>query len=856
MAQIETYRARQGLSPSSTPRVAVDNSLANAIQDVGASVTEGASALIQRQKDKENFVAENGYRRLRLELQNDLDNSAQTIQPGGAGFHDAFITDIYRPKRDAFLSTLPPELRPRFEEVLADGTGADFAEWSTSAATVERDEGYRWTKQELGATQEQLAQAIAIDPTVFEDYMAAGEALIADAPLPTPERELLRTEWRQMAQIASLDAMMQTDPQGVLRVLGVDARQLSPTTQFQVLSRAVQWQESTDNPDAVSPKGAVGLMQVMPATAREIAAAMGDEQFPTGENDAVISAYLSNPYVNKRYGEEYLRQQLRTFGNTRNPIETALVAYNGGPSVAQRWVESGYDDSVLSKETRDYKAAIMASISSPAASGDPGRVQYTSGDGSGAVDLAGVTPELTDRVSVAFASLGIDRVRVNSAHRDAEHNAAVGGANDSEHTRGNALDINVAGMSHAERVEVIKAMSAAGVTGIGVYANTIHADIGGRRAWGPDYSSGSVPKWAQGVIAEHLNGTTPPVRRVADAYGDLPYNRRQQYLAAADQTISQQLADASKASTAQVVATRRAVENEIATIRTTGVPSGQFDDTTVSTILGESAYLEYVDKRDLAHRTYTATHDIPTLTSEEMTRRIEDYAPVPGSGDFARQQEVQASVQREVERAIKLRSTDPAQAALGIPAVKAAWDALNMAEAPEPTQVQGFVTLMLETQAQFDIAPAARAPVPSNWAVEIGRSLSRVPEPVGRNIEDVRYNIQAQYNSLQQFFGEYTDEVIIHSLAEYKGVSATTAEVINGYMQAIQAGGDPFRSRGPSIGQAEDMDQVDSLSLYRESMIENYNRALAPFFPGAGDATNADTGMSPEEMLRAATPEE
>lgn len=93
---------------------------------------------------------------------------------------------------------------------------------------------------------------------------------------------------------------------------------LPDVTEFEPLVKAVISQESGGKPGAVSDKGAMGLMQLMPATAKEIAKELG-----IGDPD------LKDPQTNILLGSYYLKKLLRQFGGD---VELALTAYHSGPN--------------------------------------------------------------------------------------------------------------------------------------------------------------------------------------------------------------------------------------------------------------------------------------------------------------------------------------------------------------------------------------------------------------------------------------------------------------------------------------------------------------------------------------------
>jgi soluble lytic murein transglycosylase len=106
------------------------------------------------------------------------------------------------------------------------------------------------------------------------------------------------------------------------------------------LLAAVIYQESKFRADSRSSSGAIGLMQLLPDTAKGIALHTGGSRFRVGD--------LYDPEINVRYGSWYLRHLLRKYDDE----EVALAAYNAGQANVDRWRSRGV--AVQFAETRHY----------------------------------------------------------------------------------------------------------------------------------------------------------------------------------------------------------------------------------------------------------------------------------------------------------------------------------------------------------------------------------------------------------------------------------------------------------------------------------------------------------------------
>ena len=110
------------------------------------------------------------------------------------------------------------------------------------------------------------------------------------------------------------------------------------------LLAAVIYQESKFDASARSSSGAIGLMQLLPATAEGIALHTGGSKFRVSD--------LENPEIIVRYGSWYLRHLLDKYGNE----QLALAAYNAGQHNVDTWRAAG--EGIQFGETRHYVSRV------------------------------------------------------------------------------------------------------------------------------------------------------------------------------------------------------------------------------------------------------------------------------------------------------------------------------------------------------------------------------------------------------------------------------------------------------------------------------------------------------------------
>lgn len=171
--------------------------------------------------------------------------------------------------------------------------------------------------------------AIRDNPLAAEKELRDPAKFTAIEPI---HRETLITHATAARNQAVTDQIVATgrrDPVAASLMLG---RVASPGHDKLIYDAVVMPIESGGDPNAVSTKGAVGLGQMIPATAREMAGKLGMADIAALDDAGIKKAVLANPKLGYQLGLAYWQEMLdRYSGAGSGQIPLALAAYNAGP---------------------------------------------------------------------------------------------------------------------------------------------------------------------------------------------------------------------------------------------------------------------------------------------------------------------------------------------------------------------------------------------------------------------------------------------------------------------------------------------------------------------------------------------
>lgn len=263
------------------------------------------------------------------------------------------------PESDCAMNALPGLAR-QFATVIrakdspaAAGTAEDFARLAAGILGEESSPGVDWAtrtdlpcgepvrrRDNVAAQMAMVGHSAKEIADVLNGHLTIADLKQAQARLMAGQSrahvaEFLEARWRTPEKEAPVAAVARAGTQWLDVDLEEELEALVIKHDVPAeLVRAMVAAESGGNPRAVSPAGAIGLMQLMPATAE----ALGVDPW--------------QPRENLRGGVAYIADLLRTYDGD---LRLALIAYNAGPQHANR-VRAG--NTVAYRETRRYLDAI------------------------------------------------------------------------------------------------------------------------------------------------------------------------------------------------------------------------------------------------------------------------------------------------------------------------------------------------------------------------------------------------------------------------------------------------------------------------------------------------------------------
>lgn len=329
---------------------------AAAVASGGQNLFRGAEAFNAAEKARENFAALTAFTQFSGEIEREIEGIKTSLPADGAGYA-AQTAQLFEDRYGKFAESLTAEQVEAFgprAEALKQNFLTRSTQFSAAAA-----EGF--ALQTIDAQIDGLVSSVYGDPGLRLSAKQQVAELIAAAPISSAEKARLAASANKMIDGGSLSGTLRENYKR-------RTRQPFSDESAQAFEQLVREGEKT--PDGRnSPKGAAGMAQVMPGTAKEIARELNDPNFPFDGSDEDIQNYMRSynrqwgREVSLEYGQYYFNKQLRTFDGD---LELALIAYNAGAGRARTFRRNGRDWASLpvgvQKETKPYVERVFSAL--------------------------------------------------------------------------------------------------------------------------------------------------------------------------------------------------------------------------------------------------------------------------------------------------------------------------------------------------------------------------------------------------------------------------------------------------------------------------------------------------------------
>lgn len=678
--------------------------LGNAVAAYGARVKENETALA-------GFDAQKTIAQESLYASQNMIERENAAPLGAAGFTDQVLTD-YENRHNSILETMRKDGTP--EEIL-QATELKFIglreKLVNSASTFQTRSRFEQAKVELDATGQSLTQVVAARPEEYESAREEWFSTVDALPIDAVNKEALRKTYDDAITMAAGYALAQQEPELVVEAF-------DPQAPGSALISAIIQQESNGNAQALSQAGAAGLMQVMPATAGDIAKEIGDQNFPINGTEGEKQLYLMDKKVSVTYGTHYINKMLEKYNGD---YEAALIAYNGGPKRADAWLAAGRNDSVIPTETQKYYKEVLGRISMVANIAPQvtiydktvGKIRDKPIQGWVADKMSSAAFMTDPNLEIMLVSGGQDPIGTVNGKRTGSI----------RHDHGHSGDIvlmrNGKPVTPAEDPALyekfLENAAAAGFTGIGHYAWGVHVGSGSVAAWGPDTTKNTLdPSYAAAIERGRArrSGAMPNAKANVGRTGIASLDNM-------DATQRFQVLQAARTQQNVAMQERRGkLEATLGNAEAAWLTQGEFKGTEPTIADFYQAYkpdeaAERWDAYQGVRETGTFIRGMKTMSGEDIADQVSAMMPTDTASDTYEADYKQfEAAQKAAAIAMKARDDDPAGYALSnFPSIQQAWDAVGEAEYKNLARSEAYWA-MQEAYFQLGIPEEDQVPFP------------------------------------------------------------------------------------------------------------------------------------------------
>jgi hypothetical protein len=206
------------------------------------------------------------------------------------------------------------------------------------------------------------------------------------------------------------------------------------------------------------------------------------------------------------------------------------------------------------------------------------------------------------------------------------------------------------------------------------------------------------------------------------------------------------------------------VNDDLRSMANTGQGVPGLEPETVERVLGSARFLEWQAGREDAHAIWVNTHDLYSLSEQQIDARLESLRPAAGAENDSRLKRIHDEVAKQVEQLRHLRREDPGLSVGNDPMVQ---NAATAVDPQQPATFRPLATARLAAQERAGISEDLRLPITKDEAVRLTEPLRSAPPGQERN---VLTDIATQF---QAMFGDQADRAFDYALHSSAGEAAT-----------------------------------------------------------------------------------